>query len=500
MRYMLQMLSFSVEHANMACSAFNFWAYACALAGGYIADASLGKFRTVLYFGAVYLAGMAVLSLSAAPFVWSEFPYVPGSLARILFFLSLFLCATGTGGVKSSLSTIVGDQLTRCSAADIEEAFRWLYWTMGAGSLVGQLLSPSLTNLPPVKPDATGVPMGTSFWVAYTIPTVILAVGMLVFAAGGPRYRHVAPIGSIVSTFISAIRSAIRERRKVRRRRAEYDHARPAGSDGGSPRPDSALLDNTKPWLDYADPERFSPETLSDLRRVLDTCRVFLIFPLYWLIYGQMGSNFIAQAGWLRRPGWLTPEQFNVLPPATVVAFVPLFDRFLYPFLRGSLGVALGPISRMAVGFVISSVAILWSAGLQHFVADDGYWPQDGNGMYVPVVHRLSVWWQAVPYLLFGVSEILASISALEFAYANAPSSMRSLVMSLYLSSIAVGSIGGMALAPYFAPENFATIFVGFGAIMAVSAAVFWAKFRHVVVITDEQNQGGAVVACESSG
>jgi POT family proton-dependent oligopeptide transporter len=46
--------------------------------------------------------------------------------------------------------------------------------------------------------------------------------------------------------------------------------------------------------------------------------------------------------------------------------------------------------------------------------------------------HRPSVLWQLLPYLVLTASEILVSVTGLEFAYTLAPVSMKSTVMSLW--------------------------------------------------------------------
>eukprot|EP00899_Mesostigma_viride_P015357 jgi/Mesvir1/23822/Mv10630-RA.1 len=455
MRYMLQMLGLSMEVANFASSCFNFWAYFTALLGGYTADALLGKFRTILLFGLVYLVGMTTLTASATRYLWVDFPTTAGPVATWAFFAALFLVATGTGGIKSNVSTMVGDQLAACSSEDIERVFRWFYWSINAGALIGQLVSPTLSDLGPFKRDSAGDVMGTSFWLSYLFPTAAFAVGISVFIAGGRLYRHVPPAGSILSTFAGALNSA----------RTNRSHA---------PRP----LDRSRTYLSYIDQALYSPQVVADLQRVLDTCRVFLFFPVYWLLYNQMQSNFIAQGGWLRRPSWLTAEQLNLLDAAIIVILVPVFDRYIFPALRKHLGVALGPMARMTVGFCLAALAMVYTAVLQHAVASAGYWRPDGS--YVaPVDQRVSIWWQAVPYMLIGISEIFTSISALEFAYGAAPKSMRSLVMSLFLSTSAAGSALGMVIAPYCAPQNFTGIFLGFGGAMLALAAVFWARFKN---------------------
>jgi peptide/histidine transporter 3/4 len=52
----------------------------------------------------------------------------------------------------------------------------------------------------------------------------------------------------------------------------------------------------------------------------------------------------------------------------------------------------------------------------------------------------MSVFWQVPQFALFGISEILASISALEFFYSQAPLSLRSVTQSLNMLTNALGT------------------------------------------------------------
>ena len=58
----------------------------------------------------------------------------------------------------------------------------------------------------------------------------------------------------------------------------------------------------------------------------------------------------------------------------------------------------------------------------------------------------ISVWVQALPYILIGMSEVLASITKLEYAYTKAPKNMRSTVQAIALSTSAVSSALSQAL------------------------------------------------------
>ncbi len=59
---------------------------------------------------------------------------------------------------------------------------------------------------------------------------------------------------------------------------------------------------------------------------------------------------------------------------------------------------------------------------------------------YANVPGRVSIWWQILAYLVLTTSEVLVSITALEFAYTQAPKRMKSIVMGLFLLTVTLGN------------------------------------------------------------
>jgi POT family proton-dependent oligopeptide transporter len=68
---------------------------------------------------------------------------------------------------------------------------------------------------------------------------------------------------------------------------------------------------------------------------------------------------------------------------------------------------------------------------------------QDADGN--TVTSSLNVWIQSGSYVLIALSEILASITGLEYAFTKAPKNMRSLVMAVFLFTSAISSAIGEA-------------------------------------------------------
>src|SRR5262249_20682423 len=53
----------------------------------------------------------------------------------------------------------------------------------------------------------------------------------------------------------------------------------------------------------------------------------------------------------------------------------------------------------------------------------------------------VSVWWQILAYVVLTASEVLVSITALEFSYTQAPLRMKSFIAAVFLLSVSIGNL-----------------------------------------------------------
>jgi POT family proton-dependent oligopeptide transporter len=53
----------------------------------------------------------------------------------------------------------------------------------------------------------------------------------------------------------------------------------------------------------------------------------------------------------------------------------------------------------------------------------------------------MTIAWQVLPYALLTLGEVLVSATGLEFAYSQAPQSMKGAVMSFWLLSVTIGNL-----------------------------------------------------------
>ena len=90
--------------------------------------------------------------------------------------------------------------------------------------------------------------------------------------------------------------------------------------------------------------------------------------------------------------------------------------------------------------------------------------------------------------MLIGISEILAAVTGLEYAYTKAPVRMKSFVQALYLLTNAVAAALGEALNPLLYDPAIQWMFVGLAVTAAGAGALIWLLFHPLNRIEDAMN------------
>ena len=179
-----------------------------------------------------------------------------------------------------------------------------------------------------------------------------------------------------------------------------------------------------KEWLR----EIVSPEGRRLMLRLLS---LLIFIAGFWALWEQSnGQTWTLQATsdlmdktlW---PGFqILPAQIQVVNGPMILLMIPLFTFVVYP-VAGRF-VTVTPLRKMCAGMFLSALSFLVIAGIENKIQ---------HGISV------SVWWQIFAYVVLSASEVLLSITALEFFYKQAPLRMKSFVMAMYLCAIAVGDL-----------------------------------------------------------
>jgi POT family proton-dependent oligopeptide transporter len=141
--------------------------YFTPLLGAIIADAFLGKYKTILLLSMVYCAGHLTLALDET---------------RMGLALGLGLISLGSGGIKPCVSAHVGDQFGKSNAKLLEKVFGWFYFAINLGAFASTLLTPwLLANYGP--------------HVAFGVPGILMAFATVFFWMGRNVFIHIPPGG-----------------------------------------------------------------------------------------------------------------------------------------------------------------------------------------------------------------------------------------------------------------------------------------------------------------
>jgi POT family proton-dependent oligopeptide transporter len=303
------------------------------------------------------------------------------------FYPGLWLVALGTGALQPAVTTLVGDQLTADQKSRATAFYGALYWIVTLVSLASGLLMPLLLRH-----------LGSR--VALGLPAVLMAAATVLLWLGRRHYRELPLIGPNPDSPGQVILTAIRTRKTSARA-------------GG--------------WLDRS--LEVHPRVAVDaVRTIWRLTRIFALLTIFWALFDQRSSSWALQAWRMDLqlgPFTLAPAQLLWLNPILLLALIPLMTGLLYPWLT-RLGIRPTPLRRMTAGLLMAGVAFALSALIEQRL-DEG--------------QHLSVLWQIGPYLALTLAEVLVAVTGLEFAYTQAPPSMKGTIMSLWLVSAAVGNL-----------------------------------------------------------
>lgn len=170
---------------------------------------------------------------------------------------------------------------------------------------------------------------------------------------------------------------------------------------------------------------------------------IYVFVMMFWSLYDQSGSAWVLQAEEMDRHlfSFITTDRFGsamqslsqweilssqvqAINPFLIMAMIPLFSYVVYPAL-GQV-IKLTPLRKVSMGLFLAVGAFGMAAWIQSRI-DAGSHP--------------TVWWQMAAYVILTAGEIMVSITCLEFSYTQAPRTMKSLVMGLYLWSISAGNL-----------------------------------------------------------
>jgi POT family proton-dependent oligopeptide transporter len=148
---------------------------------------------------------------------------------------------------------------------------------------------------------------------------------------------------------------------------------------------------------------------------------------MFWALWQQNFSSWVVQADKMDRHlfgrEWLA-SQIQTVNPIFILVLLPLFSYVIYPAINRVW--RLTPLRKIGLGLFTASAAFLMTALIQVHI--------DAGG-------RPNIVWQILAFLVLTASEVMVSVTHLEFSYTQAPKKMKSLVMCTYLGAISLGNV-----------------------------------------------------------
>lgn len=429
------------------------------LLGGWLSDRFFGKYSTIFWLSLLYCVGHACLS------IFEDDPQG--------FYVGLGLIALGSGGIKPLVSSFVGDQFNQTNKHLAKKVYDAFYWIINFGSLFATMLIPSL-----LEHYGAGV--------AFGLPGVFMFIATVVLWAGRHRYVNVPPTPPDPHSFLRVARTAI------------------LATEPGKGRPGlwwalaGALVVLASPLLflytglgfveifclDVVAILAFGgvgagkqlerargkhpDEAVEGVRAVLRILIVFALVTPFWSLFDQKASTWVLTAKDMLKPSWFEPAHMLALNPLLVVLIIPFNNIVLYPWLKKRFGIELSSLKKMSMGLFIAASSWVVISILQ-LVMDGGT--------------QLSIFWQIVPFFLLTFGEVWVSATGLEFAYSQAPASMKGVIMSFWSLAVTIGNLWVLLVNTGIRQESVLGAISSTGLSTTAALMIFFAAFAFLAAI-----------------
>ncbi|KAE8356241.1 PTR2-domain-containing protein [Aspergillus coremiiformis] len=419
---------------------FKFWAYASTVLGAVIADQYVGKFKAIVIASGIYIIGLTLLVATATPAA------IEGGSAFGGLIASMVIIGLGTGCIKANVTPFCAEQYQKGSAfvrtlksgervivdpgLTVERMFMWFYWAVNIGAL-----SPLIT---------VNVEARVSFWLAFLIPLIVITLAAAIFLISSKLYVKAQPQGSPIVETARTIYVAISEK--------GFENAKP-----------SVLTERGRmDKYSVTSSAKYTDQSVDGVKRGIRACKLFLLFPFYFICWIQIWNNLISQAGEMALHG--TPNDLlQNLDPIALIIFIPFLDLVVYPALR-RFNINFRPELKITLGFLMASMSMVYASVLQHYI-------------YISPPQSIHVWIQTPAYVLVAFSEAFVVVTGLEIAYTNAPESLRSLVSSLFWLTIGVAAAICIGLAPVSQDPYLVWMYGSLAIVGFVAGIVFYILF-----------------------
>ncbi|GMN51800.1 hypothetical protein TIFTF001_020950 [Ficus carica] len=351
----------------------------------------------------------------------------------ILFFLALYLVAFAQGAYRPCILAFGADQF---DGEDPEECkakisfFNWLRFGVYMGSLV------AISTISYIQDNL-------NWALGFGIPCIAMVVALVIFLLGTTTYRfsiphnEKGPIARIIKVFVAAFRNWRRTPSTIateveiphRQKSEQYKFL------------DKALIAS---YNLNEDGRVCSVAEVEEAKAVVRLVPILMTCLIYGIFYAQPGTFFIKQGATIERTivsGFKIPAaSLQGFISIAILTFIPIYDRVFVPlaraFTRKPSGIT--TLQRIGAGLFMSVFTMIMAAlvEIKRLKTAEEYNLVDKPSVTIP----MSVWWLVPQYILFGITDVLTMVGLQEFFYAQVPTEIRSIGLSLFLNIFGIGS------------------------------------------------------------
>ncbi|XP_060174450.1 protein NRT1/ PTR FAMILY 2.7-like [Lycium barbarum] len=409
-----------------------------------VADSFLGCFSTIWICSIISLLGTILLALTATldtlrpkPCEVDSTSCIPKPrIQYVVLYAAIVLATLGSGGTRSTLSTIGADQLNKPKEQGI--FFNWFFFFWYSASVVAS------TAIVYVEDNV-------SWKVGFFICAAANVVASVIFLMGTRFYTKFKPEGSPFTSLARVVVASIRKRKMpLPLTGDDFYH----GRSGVEPKAILFAPSKTFRFLNRAaiksegdinpDGSTTNRWRLCSVQEVEDFKSLIKIVPLWSSSFflgttiGVQASLSVLQALAMERH---VGQHFQI-PAGSVLVFVlistaiflALFDKFLFPTWKNLTGKSLTPLQRIGVGHVLNFLSMGVSALVESKrlkLAKSNHLDQGS------IIVHMSVLWLVPQLALVGIAEAFHYPGQVSLYYQEFPITLKN--MATAMISVLVG-------------------------------------------------------------
>ncbi|XP_039023835.1 protein NRT1/ PTR FAMILY 6.2-like [Hibiscus syriacus] len=414
------------------------------LLGGFLADSFLGRYRTIAIFSLIQTLGTGTLALATklpqlrpAPCNGSA-PHAckPANGFQMgILYLTLYIIALGTGGLKSSVSGFGTDQFDEKDEKEKSQMayfFNRFFFFISIGTLM------AVTVLVYIQDE-----VGRSW--AYGICSVSMFIAILILLSGTKRYRYKKSLGSPIVQIFQVLVAAINKRNMELPYSVELlyedtpETSRILHTDGFQFLDKAAIVGEGDFGRCLPNPWKLCSVTrVEEVKMMAGLLPIWATTIIFWTTYAQMMTFSVEQASTMERSirGFQIPAgSLTVFFVGAILITLAVYDRLVMPFwkkLKGKPGFS--SLQRMAIGLVLSifGMATAAIAEVKRLAVARS---TDANTGALPVTVFLLI----PQFFLVGAGEAFIYTGQLDFFITQSPKGMKTMSTGLFLSTLSLG-------------------------------------------------------------